>query len=299
MAVKDALAEKANGNGSEVAKPDNKPKTIFDYVQSMKSQLALALPKHMDAEKMVRIVTTEMRRNPKLAECTRDSLLGAIMLSAQVGLEPSPLGYAYLIPTYNGKTKTTDCRFEIGYKGFLRLVRNSAEVSTIYAESVCENDEFELTRGTENKIIHKPNLKDRGAPYGFYAMAQMKDGSFDFEFMNIKEIEKRKKVSQSKDSSYSPWNQWFEEMAKKTVLKALCKRLPLSPDLAQNLYVDGGVANKVNNPQHEDDNLDVQFIDVEYSEGNNDTIDTATGEIITNADNIEAAVDDNGKLNLK
>lgn len=259
--VKGALANKANGGAVE--SPDKKPKTIFDYVKSIQSQLALALPKHMDAEKMVRIVTTEMRRNPKLAECSRDSLLGAIMLSAQVGLEPSPLGDAYMIPTYNGKTKTLDCRFEIGYRGYLRLVRNSEEVSTIYAESVCENDEFELIRGTENKIIHKPNLKDRGNPYGYYAMAKMKDGSFDFEFMNIEQIDKRKAVSQGKDSQYSPWQQWFDEMAKKTVLKALCKRLPLSPELAKNLYVDGGIGRKVDNPQHEDDTIDVDFIEAE------------------------------------
>lgn len=275
--VKGALAQKANGGAVEPA--DKKPKTIFDYVKSMQSQLALALPKHMDAEKMVRIVTTEMRRNPKLAECSRDSLLGAIMLSAQVGLEPSPLGYAYLIPTYNGKTKTLDCRFEIGYKGYLRLVRNAGEVSTIYAESVCENDEFELVRGTENKIIHKPNLKDRGEPYGFYAMAQMKDGSFDFEYMNMKQIKKRMDVSQGKDSSYSPWQQWFDEMAKKTVLKSLSNRLPLSPDLKENLYVDGCIGRKVENPQHEDDTIDVDFIEAETFQ--DDSLNPATGEVKT------------------
>lgn len=81
--------------------------TIIDYLTSdtMKKQFAIALPKHFETERFVRIAITEMRRNPELQECTLQSVLGAFMQAAQLGLEPGLLGQCYLIPFRNRKTK--------------------------------------------------------------------------------------------------------------------------------------------------------------------------------------------------
>ncbi|MDK4605734.1 recombinase RecT, partial [Kingella kingae] len=65
-----------------------------------------ALPKHLTADRLARIATTEIRRVPALGTCSPESFLGAIMQCGQLGLEPSNgLGQAYLIPFGNGKDK--------------------------------------------------------------------------------------------------------------------------------------------------------------------------------------------------
>ena len=101
--------------GTAVA--EKKGKTIFDVIQSGAKQFATALPKHINSDRFVRIAITTIRQNPKLAQCNQESLLGALMVSAQLGLEPGVLGQCYLIPY--GR----ECQFQIGYKGMIELLR--------------------------------------------------------------------------------------------------------------------------------------------------------------------------------
>ena len=82
-------------NGTSVAKKENKSKTIFDVIQTGAKQFATALPKHINSDRFVRIAITTIRQNPKLAQCNQASLLGALIVSAQLGLEPGVLGQCY------------------------------------------------------------------------------------------------------------------------------------------------------------------------------------------------------------
>lgn len=91
------------------------PATLKDWVQVMLPQLAKALPKVITPERFMRMVLTALSTTPKLAQCTRDSFLGAMMQAAQLGLEPNtPLGQAYLIPYNNRKKGVVECQFQIG-----------------------------------------------------------------------------------------------------------------------------------------------------------------------------------------
>jgi recombination protein RecT len=83
------------------------------YLKAMTPAITEALPKSkgMDAERLSRITLTTMKQNPKLLECSIESLLGAVLQSAQLGLEPNLLGSCYFIP-YKGVVS-----FQIGYKG--------------------------------------------------------------------------------------------------------------------------------------------------------------------------------------
>lgn len=47
--------------------------------------------------------------------------------------------------------------------------------------------------------------------------------------MSLGEIEKVRKVSRA--ATNGPWVEWWEEMARKTVLRRLSKRLPMSTDV--------------------------------------------------------------------
>ena len=105
---------KKNGNGNGNLPAQKTPKTIADYITAMTPEISKALPSHLKPERLARIVTTEIRRNPQLMQCTRESLLGALMLSAQLGLEPGPLGQVYYIPYNNRKQGVMECQFILG-----------------------------------------------------------------------------------------------------------------------------------------------------------------------------------------
>lgn len=215
--------------GTAVA--EKKGKTIFDVIQAGAKQFATALPKHINSDRFVRIAITTIRQNPKLAQCNQESLLGALMVSAQLGLEPGVLGQCYLIPY--GK----ECQFQIGYKGMIELLRRSGQLKDIYAYSVYENDEFEMTYGLDRDLKHKPNLQNKGNFIGCYCVAVLKDDARAFEYMTKEEIEAHGKKF-SKTYGNGPWKTDFEAMAHKTVVKKMLKWLPVSVEFLEMVNKD-------------------------------------------------------------
>ncbi|WP_321328419.1 recombinase RecT [uncultured Ilyobacter sp.] len=237
--AKNDIMQKATTNRSISNKRGN---SIFDLISSdkMKSQFAMALPKHVDTERFVRIALTCIRQNPKLAECSRESLLGALMTSSQLGLEPGGvLGQAYLIP-FSVKGQM-ECQFQIGYKGMLELLRRSGQLSNIRVHTVYENDEFEIGYGLDCILNHKPVFKDRGKMIGFYAVAELKDKSKQFHFMSYDDILEHEKTHRKGNYQTNVWKQHFEAMAHKTVVKLLMKWLPVSVEFLEMASKDEGV----------------------------------------------------------
>ena len=111
----------------------------------------------------IRLTLTAFSKTPKLYECTQASLLGALLMAAQLGMEPnSPLGQAYLIPYYNRDKAAYECQFQLGYKGMINLAYRSGKVTDIAAYEVRANDRFDYELGLESKLYHKPALRDRG-----------------------------------------------------------------------------------------------------------------------------------------
>lgn len=244
-------------------------KIRIEQIQKYESQIAKALPNTMGAMRFMRVMSTAINKNPKLAQCTPQTLFGSMMLAAQLGLEPnSPTQQCFLIPYENRRANTTECQFQFGFRGLLEIVRRSGQVGDIYAEIVYENDTFELSLGINREIKHIPLLNgDRGKPKLAYAVAEILNGdkvSKAFTWMSVEEIEKARMTSSnekfSKGKGYdTPWSQWWDEMAKKTVLKRLCKTLPLSMDDMRRVEADFTV--KAN--PHADDMLEDQDIEVQ------------------------------------
>lgn len=223
---------------------------LRSLLEKMKGQLAMALPTHMRADRMIRVVLTSVQKTPQLLDCTRESFIGAIVQAAQLGLEPDGLlGHAYLIPYKR------NCQLVIGYKGLLKLARQSGELSSLSAVAVYAKDKFEFTRGDDERIVHvpatipivegKPDLNwDPGPLTHVYAIARLKDGSVQREVMDVGEIEMIRR--RSKASGDGPWVTDYVEMAKKTVLRRLCKLLPASVErlekaVALDEQVDAGL----------------------------------------------------------
>lgn len=247
---------------------EKKAKTIFDVIQAGAKQFATALPKHINSDRFVRIAITTIRQNPKLAQCSQESLLGALMVSAQLGLEPGTLGQCYLIPY--GR----ECQFQIGYKGMIELLRRSGQLKDIYAYSVYENDDFEITYGLDRNLIHKPNLANKGNFLGCYCVAILKDDTRAFEYMTKEEIEAHAKKF-SKTFGNGPWKTDFEAMAHKTVVKKMLKWLPLSVEFLENIEKDDKSFKVAETKNAED---------IEIIESDGDIINAETGEFIEEAE---------------
>lgn len=207
---------------------------------TFKKQLALALPKTMTAERMSRIVLTEMKRTPALAKCSPATFYGAVLQCAQLGLEPgSALGQAYLVPFGSGKDDQgrSNCQLIIGYRGMIDLARRSGQIQSINAYPVYEKDEFSYELGLHPDIKHKPSSEaDRGKLIYVYAVANLMGGGVQFEVMS--EAEVRKVQASSKAGKSGPWTSHFESMAKKTVIRRLFKYLPVSIEAARAVEVD-------------------------------------------------------------
>ena len=240
-------ALKAAATGQQVTKHGEKPTTLAGLLADpkIKAQMALALPKHMTADRLARIATTEIRKVPKLAACDQASFLGAIMQCAQLGLEPGgALGHAYLIPfdkrqkvNGNWKTVSTEAQLIIGYRGMIDLARRSGQILSISARTVHVNDKFSYAYGLEETLDHVPSESgDRGELTHVYAVARLKDGGVQFEVMSRADVEKVRALS--KAGSSGPWVDHFDEMAKKTVIRRLFKYLPVSIEMQRAVVID-------------------------------------------------------------
>jgi recombination protein RecT len=213
-------------------------------VRGMTSEFALALGGQQLAERFVRVALTAMGRNPDLANCTRETLLGTLMTCAQLRLEPNdPRGLAYLIPFKNTKAHTTEATLIIGYKGLVDLAYRSGQIKTIAAEPVHENDFFREQRWPR-QLTHRAADGDRGKVTTYYAAVQYKDGGEDFAVMSVDEIERHRDLySKGHKRDDSPWRTNFDAMARKTVLRRLSKMMPLSVEdlrqFATAVHVDG------------------------------------------------------------
>lgn len=247
----------------KVAEATKRPTTIAGLLNdpTIKAQMALALPKHMTADRLARIALTEVRKTPALAQCDQASFLGAIMQCAQLGLEPGgALGHAYLLPFQNRKKGITEVQFIVGYRGMIDLSRRSGQILSLEARAVYMADKFHVSLGLNPDLTHEPNwdIEDRGSLRFVYAVAKLKDGGTQFEVMSRAEIERVRSKSRAGDSG--PWVDNFEEMAKKTVIRRLFKYLPVSIEIAGAVEQD-------------------ERVDFDLSQDNPLTIDAETGEI--------------------
>ncbi|MEB3169120.1 MAG: recombinase RecT, partial [Synechococcaceae cyanobacterium] len=225
--------------GALQQRSDAKPGSIEALLRSpqISEQIKLALPKNLDSDRLLRIALTEIRRTPKLAECSQASLLGALFQCAQLGLEiGGSLGQAYLVPY--GR----DVQFQLGYRGMIDLAMRSGRVESIEARAVFLGDEFHCTFGLHSDLQHTPDWSnpDRNDPKKLtfvYAVAHLRDSKRpQFVVMSRAEIEGIRKRSKSGNSG--PWATDYEAMALAKVTKRLFKWLPVSTEIARAVAAD-------------------------------------------------------------
>lgn len=199
--------------------------------------LATALPDpRLTAERFMRVAMTTLQTNEALSRCSPRSIVACLVESAQLGLMPdAAMGEAYLVP-FKGNAKLI-----IGYRGLVKLVRQSGEISTIHAYSVREGDLFKWYLGLNPNVVHTPDFENTNRdnePITYvYAVAKFRDGGTQFVVMNANEIESIRARSRAGDRG--PWVTDYEAMALKTVVRRLAKMLPMSTLAERAMALDG------------------------------------------------------------
>ncbi len=220
---------------TSIAKRTETPQQALQRIlMAGRQQLAVALGEAMDPNRMIRLAVTAMQ-STDLQECSMVSIANSVMLAAQLRLEiNTSLGHAWLIPYKR------QCTFQPGYRGLIELAHRSGSVHDVTAHLVYEKDVFDLEYGDAPRCFHKPALKDRGEWIGAYCSVRYKEGPPNALFMFKDEIEAiRDKASQSKNSDYSPWKKYPDEMVRKTPTKRHLKYIRLSiADLSRAIGLD-------------------------------------------------------------
>ena len=215
-------------------------KTIFEK----KRDLLLNL---LGSESKIEKFTSHVIRlsnDGNLAKCDYMSIVGAAMQVAYLGLElDNTLGQAYVLARYVKKQNKYIATFQIGYKGLVALLLRSNQVKSITPIITYENEPFKFEFNSNGlNFSHSPlPPSQRGNRVGAYVQIQLKNGGIHTEYMWEEEILEVKKLSDSADSQYSPWNSSEvskDAMYKKTVLKRACKLLPLSTEVAEVVYLE-------------------------------------------------------------
>lgn len=210
------------GGGSSPAAPN----TVKGVIERNRLQIEAALPRGVSLERFIQIGTTAIESNPDLRECSRASVMLALIRCCQLGLEPqTPMGHAYIVPFKREATVI------VGYRGFVELAWRSSQI-ILEGHVVRERDEFQWSRGTgpHRGVRHVPSPEpDRGDVTHAWALARFPDDREMFEVMTLGELDSVMMRTRHKGNK-GPWKTDRAEMQRKTVIRRLAKLLPLNPD---------------------------------------------------------------------
>ena len=201
-------------------------------LEKMAEKFSEALPRQMDVNKFISVAKLTLNKNPRLLQADKTSLMQTFMKAAQDGLyldgkEAAAVQYGQSV------------QYIPMVEGIIKVLHNSGLIKTLCAEVVYENDLFDYELGTKQHITHKPLITgDRGKPVCVYAIAVTTNQGEYYEVMNMAEIDKCRQVSKASSSPHSPWVKWFDQMAKKTVIHRIAKRLPKNDAINSVVSID-------------------------------------------------------------
>ena len=233
-------------------------------LDKFKGEVARALPKHLNADRIARIALTTFRRNPKLGECDPRSVFAAVIQASQLGLEPDMLGRSYIIPY--GK----EAQFIPGWRGLVDLT-NRAGNATTWTGAVFQGDEFDYALGDRPFVTHKPGDEfDPEMLTHVYAIGRVKNAEWPvIEVWSIGRVKKhRDRYNKVGKRHYSFDN--FEMYARKVVLLQVLKYMPASAEMSAAVAL---------NDAAEQGLTVTDAIEGTWAPVENETVNIETGEI--------------------
>ena len=198
--------------------------TIDRELSARKTIFAELLPPQVTPDRLARTIMMSVERNPRLLECSMQSIVNAATTAAVLGLECDGVtGQGFLVPY--GSVAT----FQIGYKGFNTLGARAG--FSISGSVVREGDAFEFELGSNPYVRHRPNHARGARIVSAWACATHNDRPPIIRVMSIEEIEDVKARSQGAKKKDSPWNDpavGYPAMVEKTCKRRLARDMPMS-----------------------------------------------------------------------
>lgn len=245
------------------------PVAVFSgFMEKFKPQLALALPKHLTADRMARLALTAFSTTPKLQECDPKTIAASIMTAGQLGLEVGVNGAGYLVPY--GRT----CTFVPGWKGLVDLVARSGR-GTVFTGVIFKDQEYTFVDGARRDLIihNETDLDDPEDITHAYAIGWVKDAAMPvIELWRVSKIIKHRDKYNKVGKNHYSFRDW-EMYCRKVPLLQILKYMPCSVEMTNAIAVshasEGGRGVTIENG-----------IVIDNDTHGTDSIDTTTGEII-------------------
>ena len=201
-------------------------------LEKMADKFKEALPSTMDESKFISVLKLQLNQNPKLLQADKNSLMQTFMRAAQDGLYLD--GREAAAVQYGNQVNYLPM-----VEGVIKLMHNSGLIKTISAEVVYENDCFEYELGSNPHVKHIPLLVgNRGNRICVYCYVQTANDGEYIEIMNMDDLDKCKQQAKGASSPHSPWVKWFDQMAKKTVIHRIAKRLPKNDAISSVVRIE-------------------------------------------------------------
>lgn len=216
---------KAAATGQE--KRQSPVAAFSNFMDKLKPQMALALPKHLTADRMTRLALTAFSTSEALQRCTTKSIAASIMTAGQLGLEPGVNGAGFLVP-YG-----TTCTFVPGWKGLVDLVSRSGR-GTVFTGVIFKDQEYTFIDGAKRDlIIH--NETDLDNPEDIthaYAIGWVKDATMPIiELWRVSKIKKHRDKYNKQGVKHYSFRDW-EMYCRKIPLLQVIKYMPCSIEVA-------------------------------------------------------------------
>jgi len=194
-------------------------------LDGLDGEIKAVLPSNITLAAFKRVVRTAVQNDLELLAANPKTLYTACLECAKQGLLPDGEEAALVI--FGGKNGKT-VSFMPMVKGVIKQIWRSNKISYISANAVYENDFFDYCLGDEEYIKHKPAMQTRGKIVASYAIVKTKDGEFIRTVLTKEDIEKLREAGRSPNGDY--WTKWYDQMAIKSAIHRLAKKLDLSVD---------------------------------------------------------------------
>jgi recombination protein RecT len=205
---------------------------LGNFMDKLKGQMALALPKHLTADRMTRLALTAFSTSEKLQKCTHQSIAASIMTAAQLGLEPGVNGSGFLVP-YG-----TTCTFVPGWKGLVDLVARSGR-GTVFTGVIFKDQEYTFVDGARRDLVihNETDLQDPADITHAYAIGWVKDSTMPvIELWRVGKIQKHRDQYNKVGKNHYSFRDW-EMYARKVPLLQVLKYMPCSVEVTNAIAI--------------------------------------------------------------
>lgn len=236
-----------------------RPRTIIDYLgdKRVADGIAAVAGKFLTPDRMLRLCVNAVKKTPRLMECDPQTVLGAMMTSAALGLEPNTIQQqAFLIP-YKKRANVRgqwvdvyDCQFQVGARGFITLAYRSPHIVKMSSGAIHDRDVFEHMEGSESFLKYAVSLRGgRGDLIGAFSHVKLVGGDETACVLDLEELLKIRSKSETyrslvrnvdtaenqkerdkaeRNLAETPWVMWIDDMASKSAIKKHAKHLPIA-----------------------------------------------------------------------